>query len=149
MNRFNEILNTIEIENFEELGETLDLIESGILPVFVNNQVGFIYKDSIQALDKLKNFTFEKLDIEHIDKPEFPSVCVVFYLKKNNKLIKTEYFFSNESEEDRSLLSKMSKQDELIIICVSSNLNIEYYLSIKIPINIKSKINSIINELEV
>jgi hypothetical protein len=127
-----------------ELEISLSLIESGCIATSINNETLFIFKhshDLIESLRRVEKITFE---LECLERPEFPTIVMLFCLEGTNDLYRFEYSFAIGSEQDMELLEKLLEQDHFYIYFFDTR--IQYSKMVSLNKNDAEDIKSIISE---
>lgn len=103
-----------------DLRMSLSLIEAGCIAFEQTNTcTGLVFKDTKETVSSIKESKQIRVArVECIDREEFPSIRVIFLLKKRKKdpLFYFDCLFSVESEEEMKLLKNLQDQDNLCIV---------------------------------
>jgi len=124
---------------------TLSQIESGCLFISAGNEAFMIIKSTRNEIRELKKLNRITLDIELIERPEFPTIAVYVRIHtSHNRSYDFEYYFNTEASEEMGLLEKLSAQKNIDILLY--NDTIVHSEKIELTKEDKSRIASLLGE---
>lgn len=139
--------NTLDYFSDPELEISLSQIKVGCIPYVFGNENFLLFKEETINLDVLAQYNTIKIDFDHIERPEFPTISASIKINTSRNLnIKYEYFFLTESEIELNYL-KLLIGNRVMKIYFIEDEKIRCKADVVISDNEINKLSDILNRL--